>query len=340
MAVGPALILLAISTTQVQVAPSGVKIGTWVQSTPIEIEIVRSDRSATWVRAAYQSVKDGRAQGVINTPGGSSLLVTDQYQNVASGFVIDRTVRVLTVGTDKAFASRFSLVHSTPSRIRDNEFFVPGVWYKRNESVPKNALAADPDAEVVLIREDRLPLPIALVRNPQNGNTLELSHLNPDGSAFAGEDHRPRIVDGRMQFGSIGFLNSGKLAIAFQFPGSEGDRTYIGGPGNAWALRSHPMELGFKHQYRLRVTTDSATNFATAVQAAWRRAFEEVAPKVPKANQAVAYRESLNLLARVGVRYNGVPSMPFQVRVPTGEVIDTSSQMGFEARRSQRRHSF
>ena len=37
----------------------------------------------------------------------------------------------------------------------------------------------------------------------------------------------------------------------------------------------------------------------------------------------------MDLLAHYGVRYNGVPSMPFQAKIPTGDVIDTSSQMGF-----------
>lgn len=329
MAVGPALILLALSSAQVQVAPGGIKFGTWGQATPIEIEIVRSDRSSSWVRAPYQSVKDGRAQGVINAPGGSSLLITDQYRNLPSGFVVDRTVRVLTVGTDKAFSSRFSLSAIAPSRLRNYECFIPAIWYRKNDSVPKDALGSDPDAEAVLVREDRLPLPVAMVRNPNDGATLEMAHLSPEGTAFAGEDHRPRIVDARMRFGSIGFLNQDRLSVAFQYPGTEGDRTYIGGPGKAWALRSHPMEMGFEQRYRLRIQSEPSSQYGAAVQACWRRAFEDAAPKVPKANQEVTYRESLNLLARVGVRYNGVPSMPFQVRVPTGEVIDTSSQMGF-----------
>jgi hypothetical protein len=274
-------------------------------------------------------VKDGVAEGTLTTPGGTRFQVTDRYAIAEASLTVDRTVRVVAVGTDKAFSSRFSLYTSSPATIRDREFFVPSVWYRRNQAAPPDALASDPDAEAVLIREDRLPLPLAMVRDPKGGTTLEMAHLEPDGTAFSGEDFRPRIIDGRMQFGSIGFLNSGRLSIAFQFPGSEGDRTYIGGPGKAWAPRSHPVQLGFEHHYRLRVTAGSSAKFADAVQATWRRAYDDAAPKPPTADLEKVYRASMDLLAHYGIRYDGVPSMPFQARVPTGEVIDTSSQMGF-----------
>ncbi len=323
------LTLLGMQGFLSEVTPARIKLGNWEQRTPIEIEVVRADRSATWIQGSYQTVKDGRAQGVVKSPDGSSFLVVDRYQPVSAGWIIDRSVRVITAGSDKAFSSRFSLAKTTPSRFRDHEFFIPGVWYRDNRAVPKEALAADLDAEGVLVREDRLPLPVAMVRNPVDGSELALTHMDPDGSAFAGEDHRPRIVDGRMRFGSIGFLNRGKLAVAFQYPGTEGDRTYIGGPGKAWALRSHPIEVGLEQRYRLRLSIGRSNRFADAVQTAWRQAFQDADPKVPRANQTTGYRESMSLLAKYGARYNGVPSMPFQVRVPTGEVIDTSSQMGF-----------
>ncbi len=304
-------------------------MGEWSQTQPIEIEVVGADGAATWLKAPYQKVANGSARGLLTAPGGSKFLVIDKYDTSGSSLTVDRTVRVLAAGTETAFASRYSVASVSPTRIRDRECFIPGVWYGHNENVPANALGSEPDAESVLIREDRLPLPVVMVRDPKGGNQIELSHLQPDGAAFTGEDHRPRIVDGRIQFGSIGLLNRGNLAVGFQYPGSEGDRTYVGGPGKAWALRSHPIKAGFEHRYRLRVTIDKASKYADAVQQTFRRAFEDANPKPPPADQDRAYRASMDLLAQNGVRYKGVPSMPFQARVPTGEVIDMSSQMGF-----------
>ncbi len=324
-----ALSVRSHQTSTVDVSQSGLKLAGWEQARPIEIEVVGADGTAAWLKAPYREVKDGQAEGVLSTPGGSRFLVTDRFSTTESGLVLDRTVRVLAAGSEKGFSSRFSVATGSPTTIRDREFFIPGVWYLRNQEVPPDALASEPDAEAVLVREDRLPLSLAMVRDPKGGATLELAHLQPEGTAFTGEDHRPRIIDGRMRFGSIGVLNRGNLALAFQYPGSEGDRTYVGGPGKAWALRSHPIQLGFEHKYRLRLTAGTSTKFADAVRSSWRRAFNDAAPKPPTADIDKAYRASMDLLAKYGVRYNGVPSMPFQVRVPDGEVIDKSSQMGF-----------
>ena len=111
---------------------------------------------------------------------------------------------------------------------------------------------------------------------------MTLAHRKPDGATFTGEDFTKRITDERMQFGSLGALqDKGKLELAFQFPGSEGDRTYIC-CGGGWANRSHPLRKGFSHSYELRFTATSPpsshndSSYAAAVQSAWREAFAEV----------------------------------------------------------------
>ena len=69
---------------------------------------------------------------------------------------------------------------------------------------------------------------------------MTLAHRKPNGATFTGEDFTKRITDERMQFGSLGALqDKGKLELAFQFPGSEGDRTYIC-CGGGWAAFTAP----------------------------------------------------------------------------------------------------
>jgi hypothetical protein len=60
------------------------------------------------------------------------------------------------------FSSRFALGVDTPTGLdAPREFFMPGVWYLRSQPVtPPGALAGDLNASHVLIREDRLPLPL------------------------------------------------------------------------------------------------------------------------------------------------------------------------------------
>ena len=239
-------------------------------------------------------------------------------------------MRVIAVGRgETAFSTRFAMNGPKPEGF---EAFLPGVAYRRNAGVPSGALAADLDAPSVLVREDRLPLPLALVRSSRSGATAELVHLRPDGTTFAGDRGRARVIDARMRFGSIGFVSEkgtgGEgLSLAFQYPGSEGDRSYVGRQGPS--LRSHPLRVGFEQRYALRFTTGVAPAFADAVRTAWRRAFDEADPKPPKADVAKVYRASMDLLAHYGVRYDGVPAIPFQARLPKGNVVDTSSQMGF-----------
>ena len=54
--------------------------------------------------------------------------------------------------------------------------------------------------------------------------------------------------------GSLGVVRSrygaSDLSVVFQFPGSEGDRTYLPGSDDGWANRSHPMQTGSaQHHY-------------------------------------------------------------------------------------------
>lgn len=196
-------------------------------------------------------------------------------------------------------------------------------------TVPEDAIAGDLDAADILVREDRLSVPMILVRDPSDGSTFEMVHLEPDGATFAGEDFPPRLVDARMQFGALGLRNDAGISAVFQFPGSEGDRTYIGGRHQGWANRSHPLTVGLIQEYKLRLTLRTSTSYASAVQQSWRAAFDEAAPTAPKPNLEAVYSQGMDLLASVIGIYDGGWSVPFRATVPDGVVDDYSSQMGF-----------
>ncbi len=312
-------------------------VGTWRLSTPLQAEIVAADGTARWLASPYERTVRGTSEGALVTPGGSRLLFSDRYHVRDDGFTLDRTVRVVAVGQgETAFSTRFAM---TTARIPGFEALLPGVAYRRNAGVPLGALAGDLDAPAVLVREDRLPLPPGMARHPHNGSAAEMVPLRPDGATFAGEEGRARIVDERMRFGSIGFFSEpvtpspapregrGEFSIAFQYPGSEGNRSYVERKG--WSLRSHPLRVGFEQRYALRFSVGASKGYAEAVQKTWRKAFDEADPRPPKPDLGKVYRAGMALLARYGVRYDGVPSMPFQARLSDGIVTDTSSQMGF-----------
>ncbi len=145
----------------------------WSQPAPLQIEVVAmgAGGAAQWVRAAYSATSGAagqqQASGTVRTPGGSELHVLDTFAAAGSGgFVVQRTVTVAEAGEgEAAFSSRFSLASQDPATLREREFFMPGVWYLNSQAVtPPHALAGDLDASAVLLREDRLPLPMILSR--------------------------------------------------------------------------------------------------------------------------------------------------------------------------------
>jgi hypothetical protein len=325
------------------VAPVGIDMG-WRQPNPLQLEIAGAAGDSVWLRVGYSTVDavgGASATGTVVSARGSRFHIADNFSVTAGiGFVVRRRVTVTAAGEgDIGFASRFSLVSDAAVSLRQREFFMPGVWYLHSQALaPAGALAGDLDAPAVLVREDRLPLPMVMVREPGSGATLSLVHRQPNGASFTGENFAKRIVDSRMQFGSVGVLSgagsspAGRLEVALQFPGSEGSRTYICCHAD-WANRSHPVQPDFEHSYQVRLTLDPggpSHSYGGAVRAAWREAFAEAAPQLPvHADMAKVYRSGIDLLSTVSLDYHGTRVVPFAVMIPNGTVTDTSSQMGF-----------
>ncbi len=332
--------------------------GAWAQPLPLAVETVArgGDGAPVWTRGAYSAVNGASASGTLVSPGGSAFLFEDVVKDASSaGFTLSRTVSVVATSSSSdeyAFSTRLSLAAPDALAPQRRELFLPGVSYENaSAQLPPGALAGDPLAAHILVREDRLPLPLALAFFPDAGGaSAQLTHLRPDGSTIPNEDFTSRIVDAGLQFGSLGFLNgdSGdavavagallpRLSLAFQFPGSEGDRTYVYDPSHGgWANRSHPIIANFSaHAYTLAFSFEpNASSYSAAAQRAWRGAFAAFAPAAPVPAPAPAqlYRDGMELLAAVSVAYNGVPSVPFEAALPAGNVVDTSSQMGFVGR--------
>lgn len=319
---------------------SGLNFSSWIQETPLEVETVSIDGSSSWSRGTYSSVSNDNCvgSGSVTTSGGSTFSFRDEIINSSgSSFSISRSVTVLVAGEEEGFSTRLSLMSPEKLSLSRRLFFIPGISYENNSALPPGALAGDPYAGHILIREDRLPLPFVTVFYPDNeGLMARLSRIQPlNGSTIPNEDFTTRIINANLQFGSIGFINNGtQLYVAFQYPGSEGDRTYVYGNGGGWTNRSHPIVSSISHNYTLEFTIqNSSSSFYNGAKQAWREVWNKFAPLVPSApSSAQLYKDSIDLLALYGVTYSGVPSIPFEVRLPDGVVIDYSSQAGFVGR--------
>ena len=84
-----------------------------------------------------------------------------------------------------------------------------------------------------------MALPLLMVRQRKNGVTLSLQRLNGSPATDAGDDGLNRVSRESFQYGSLGVENTGALEPLFQFPGTEGERTYVFGAkdrAGRWAL--------------------------------------------------------------------------------------------------------
>jgi len=321
--------------------------GNWSQPFPLELQTVWKNGTVAWTRGPYSSTSGLRANGTLISPGGAILLFTDIYDNVSTtAFLFNRTVVVLSTGdsAETSFATQFSLPAPAALATQQWELFIPGVSYQDAGCLlPSGALAGDPNASNILIREDRLPLPLVSAIFPDSGCAVRLLHVHPNGSTIPNENTSARIVSTELQFGSMGVMNvpHGSVfnrSLVFQFPGSEGDRTYVPYRHAGWANRSHPLEPSFSHSYSLHFSwSDTARGpggtFYQSARSAWRDAFAAYAPPDPPAPlPSQLYSDCIDALANFGISYYDVAAMPFQAQLPDGTVVDTSSQMGFVGR--------
>jgi hypothetical protein len=332
----------------VRITPQNHHGAPFEQPLPLAISVAGHDTTETWLTQGYETAASqdiGKnsarlvGKGLLTTAQGTRFRITDTYRpyNVpgATGgaFTMTRDVRIETPrAEDMAFNSRFSLIPQSPTRMQDDDFFAPGVWYKQNTHVPPSALAGRLDDRFYFIREDRLALPLILTRDRRDGTTLTLAHLDADPTTTPGEDGPARITDARLQFGALGIQNTDRPAPTFLFPGTEGERTYTFGGSvekGRWTYRSHPVQTGTPHHYRLLLQIGDTPGFPDAVRRGWRTVYTAYNPPIIRADLTRVYRASMDLLAAVCHPYDGLPSVPFSVSVPQGIAFDTSSQMGF-----------
>ncbi len=308
---------------------------------PISLQLLTQTGQTLWLSNTYASVQSSGAElrcvGTVRTPAGSVFEFADTYRPgpAPNTLALQRTVTVpQTAAADAGFLSRFSVAAATPEPLSQYEVFIPGLWYRENQNVPAHALAADLSEEYFICREDRMPLPLVMLRDKTRGTTLTLIHADPDGATTLADYTAQRVVDAGIQVASLGVFGQHNAAAAFCYPASEGERTYLlrRRPSAGWAERFHPVQAGVKHSYRLLINLSATPNFPQAMRSAWRLAFEQIHPPVARVDIAASYEASVQLIAHWSQTTRGASGVPFRLRLPGGELEDQEKinfQMGF-----------
>lgn len=270
----------------------------------------------------------------LQSANGTIFNVTDIFSpDSDKHFRLEREIQIKTIGDkDQYFNSYFGLTSKDNKTINEYEFFVPGIWYKNNQCLKNGFLASDYSNNYFYFREDRLPLPLVSAREKASGLAIDMIHLNANPETFYGENGLNRIVDERMQFGSLGFTEADHNSILFVFPGIEGEKTYVGhqaGQPNNFAYRSHPVKKGIRHSYSLVFGFNQTKDFPSLVETVWKQAWNKYNPPVHKADVKDAYNASIEVLDNYLENVNGAPGFPFSVYLPNGIARAYNYQMGF-----------
>jgi hypothetical protein len=309
---------------------------------PLELNLLDNSDVETWLKGKYTSIsRSGNflvCSGEVLSISGSAFRFIDTYSSTTTGssFILSREVNVISSSpNDVGFLSRFSL-HSS-SGLGDQECFIPGIWYKDNSQARQGALATNLTDNYFIIREDRMPLPMVIMRNRNNGSTITLVHYQPDGSTCMADNSAGRVIDDRIHVASLGIQSKDNAAVCLYYPATEGERTYFRGQGSnrdarQWVERFHPVRSGFHHSYKVLINISEHPDFPQAMRYAWRTAFENIHPPVANTDIRASYEASISLIADWSKSTKGAPGIPFRLQLPEGRLEDAEKinyQMGF-----------
>lgn len=308
---------------------------------PLELNLLDNAYVSTWVEGEYTSIlRKGFSlvcTGEVRSISGSVFRFNDTYSTTKTRnfFILSREVNVISSSkNDVGFLSRFSL-HSS-SGLEDQEVFIPGIWYKDNSQARPGALGTILTDNYFIIREDRMPLPMVMMRNKFNGSTITLIHYQPDGSTCMADNSAGRVIDDRIHVASLGILSKENAAVSLYYPATEGERSYFREQGTRgakqWVERFHPLKQGVHHSYKVLIDLSEQPDFPLAMKHSWRIAFENIHPPVAKTDIPASYKASISLISDWSKSTKGAPGIPFMLQLPEGKLEDAEKinyQMGF-----------
>lgn len=307
---------------------------TFVSHEPIEIEIRDIDQKRSIYCTQYSKVDDlgsgyYKASASVKTAHGNCFQVTDMYEEIEGQVKLSRSISVIhSSNRETGFASSFSVESQLPTVMDEYDFFMPGMWYGKNDIITDKAFGSRKHDHDYYARITRLALPYVQCYHPGRGTWLALQHEAPVPNTGWRETEAGWLVDESFQYASLGIRNRETAQLRYLFPGSEGERNYIT-EREEWARRSHPIREGVSHAYSFILKAGKAENAAIAMRDAWRFYYSQYSPEHVRANQQQVYEDGIDLLNVYCQEYNGAMGIPFWTTVPEGTVCDISFQMGF-----------
>lgn len=305
----------------------------YVSLLPVEIQVRETGGGLVCYKTGYESVEKAEkgyyGTTVVRTNHGSEIKVRDYYTWQGEELVFVRRAEVMVAdGHEEGFGSAIGFREKEAHGLQDYAVFIPGIWYRRNKNVVKNAFGSDLSDRYHLIRTTRMAMPYVEIYRPETGNYAAIKHLTPAPATGRMENSADWLVDASLQYASMGIRNEGAAELVYQFPGSEGEKNYIDAK-TPWARRSHPLRKGFLQEYSFALIAGTAEDDYEAMRRVWRFYYEKETPVHKGADVEKVYHDSVELLNVYCQEYNKAMGLPFWASVPEGNVCDISFQMGF-----------
>lgn len=308
---------------------------------PAAISVFDINGNKTDYEAKYGSIsfKDHVLTCVacVKTENGSSFLIKDEikdHDNTGS-CVVERTVSVESVdGRDRGFYSQFNISFAGSVPFEKLNFFVPGIWYKKNEDVVKGAFAYGKYDMCSVFRNTRMALPFVMAHEETTGNCLSICHLAPTPDTGIPEISSGLLIDDSLQYSSLGVTKRPDCLLSYLFPGTEGEINYMQ-KDKAWAYRGHPVKKGIVQEYKFMVKAGTARDYNHAMVQEWRYYVRRYHAEIVPCDLGRVYQIGVDLLDTYCQKYNGTMGIPFWTTVPAGQVSDISFQFGFVGQQPQ-----
>ena len=309
----------------------------------VMLEVWNNELTAsTTYTAAYDSINvsgDGSilvAFATVTTQNKSIFSITDTYSAHADqpSLCLKRTIVVKGKGSgDRSFNSIILLRKSQPQSYTTNEYYIPALVFKDGSNMSDVSIGSSWNDDWILAREERMGLPLAMMRDKSSRVALSICDYNLNPTTSNNDWGNTHLATTTFKYASLGYnLQGGAPALAYCYPGSEGERSYSDGGGHAerlWARRSTTIAKNVKQEYTLHLLATHNATFAEAQRDHWRAAFDLYSPKVLDVDAATVLNVSLEVLDHYWLKSGHAPGFPFSVYCANGRVNETSFDMGF-----------
>ncbi len=295
----------------------------------------------------YESVNEF-ADGFVGTVAvqvtcNSELEIADCWRTSKDGEVTVSRVAVVHGNDRDGFMTSIGIARNVATRFADVTLFAPGAVYGDCEPILTYAIAGAPlcrrGLRYALCREDRLAAPLFVVRFA-DGEWLAVLHEHAEAantvSDCGHEAGGESLIDPRFSFASMGSVVRGeRLELGAWFPGTEGEATYSSGglplrQYRRWRRRFHPLREDVIHRYELVYRVGTSSNPQVCWSAAWRWAWETLAPRVELVDTGTVVKVSTAVLASQAEISTPLAGIPLEVDAVTGQKVPNSPAiMGF-----------